>query len=164
MLVLVKLIPLIIPTGTEATHSPPSRVTTTGHSKKDRLDVTSPERAVDRYFDTGLAPSTSRTYGAGIRKCLIFCEELHTTPTQISELLICRFVSSIADSNITHNTIKVYIAAIRQLHIQCSPTMISRDHMPWLNQVVRVIKMRQVSKEIPNTRLLQSPVMSRTLH
>jgi len=70
-------------------------------------------------------------------------------------------VSSLADSNNTHNTIKVYLAAIRQLHIQCGHTMTSGDHMPWVNQVLKGIKIRQVSKEIL---LLRSPFTPCTLH
>ena len=97
------------------------------------------------YFDAGLAPSTARTYRAGIKKYLSFCEQLHVSPTPSTEQLLCRFITSLAKSNITHNTIKVYLAAVRQLHIQRDYKMPAIVDMPRLQQVLRGIKITQAA-------------------
>ena len=118
------------------------------------------DRAVDLYFDAGLAHSTTRTCAAGIKKCLTLCQELHITPTPTSEQLLCRFVSSLAESNTSHNTIKVYLTAVRQLHVQHGHRMPSEDHMLRLSLVLRGIKIRKTSEgdqESRQPRLLITP-------
>ena len=83
----------------------------------------------------------------------MLCEELRSPPTPTSEQLLCRFVTSLAESKISHNTIKVYLAAVRQLHIQRGHRMPSGDQMPRLSQVLRGIKMRKASEgEASNSR------------
>ena len=88
-------------------------------------------------------PSTIRTYQAGNKHYLTLCEHLHTPPTPTTELLLCRFVTYLADLDISHNTIKVYLAGVRQLHIRQGKTMPLTDSMPRLNQVLRGIKICQ---------------------
>ena len=84
------------------------------------------DRAVDLYFDAGLAQSATRTYAAGIKKYLTLYQELRITPTPTSEQLLCRFMSSLAESNTSHDTIKVYLAAAARA--TWSPDAIGRSH------------------------------------
>jgi len=49
----------------------------------------------------------------------------------------------LADLDISHNTIKVYLAGVRQLHIRQGKTMPLTDSMPRLNQVLQGIKICQ---------------------
>ena len=118
---------------------------------------------MDLYFDAGLAQSTTRTYAAGITKYLTLCRELRITPTPTSEQLLCRFVSSLAESNTSHNTIKVYLAAVRQLHVQRGLRMPSGDHMPRLAQVLRGIKIRTASEGGQGSRQPRLPITPETL-
>ena len=48
-------------------------------------------------------------------KC--FCSSMKCTPVLSSEITLVLFVSHLADSNISHTIIKVYLVAIRQLHV-----------------------------------------------
>ena len=84
------------------------------------------DRAVDGYFTSGLASLTVRTYNAGIKHYSSFCDQLNTQATPTSEPLLCRFVTHPASIKISHNTIKVYLAGVRQLHVRqrvCMPVM-----------------------------------------
>ena len=98
---------------------------------------------MDGYLESGIAPSTARTYRAGIKHYLSLCEQLHTQSTPTTEPLLCRFVTYLANLNVSHNSIKVYLAGIRQLHVRRGDRMPLSDDMPRLNQVLRGIKMCQ---------------------
>ena len=127
-----------------------------------RLDVAVLDRAVDDYFTLGLAPSTNRTYKVGIRHYISLCEQLHTEPTPTSEHLLCRFCTVLASTGITHCTIKVYLSAVRQLHVQRGQSMLTISQMPRLCQVLRGIKIAQASSD-KATRQPQLPVTPETL-
>ena len=98
------------------------------------------DRAVDSYLDSGLAPSTIRTYEAGIKHYSVLCKHLNTLRAPTTESLLCRFVTYLANIDISHNTIKVYLAGVRQLHIRGGQRMLSTEDMPRLKQVLRGIK------------------------
>ena len=108
--------------------------------RSPRLDITSVDRAVDSYFCSGLAPSTNRTYVSGVQQYIAICEQLHTKPTPTSEQLLCRFCTILANKGGSHSTIKVYLSAVRQLHVQRSQCMPTISDMPRLCQVLRGIK------------------------
>ena len=98
---------------------------------------------MDSYLDSGLATSTIRTYEAGITHYSALCEQLNTQLMPSTEPLLCRFVTYLANINISHNTIKVYLVGVRQLHIRRGEWMPSTDDMPWLKQVLRGINICQ---------------------
>jgi len=75
------------------------------------LDLQSVNKAVERYFSTGLASGTKKTYQAGQRHYLSFCEQSAIAPLPASENTLCRFVAVLADKGIAHSTIKVYLSA-----------------------------------------------------
>ncbi len=59
-----------------------------------RLDVSTLESSVRRYFEAGLAPSTQKTYKAAIKRFLSFCTCYNIyTPFSVSEQLLCSFAS-----------------------------------------------------------------------
>ena len=117
---------------------------------------------MDSYLDSGLAASTIRTYDAGIKHYSTFCEQLNTQITLATEPLLCRFVTYLANINIAHNSIKVYLAGVRQLHIRRGVRMPATVDMPRLNQVLRGIKICQ-SKAGGTTRQPRLPVTPDTL-
>ena len=70
----------------------------------------------------GLAPSTRKSYASGQRKFYDFClhaGRLHQngSPCPAEEWTLCLFVSFLADS-VQHSSIKVYLSAVRSLHIE----------------------------------------------
>ncbi len=70
-----------------------------------------------KYFAKDLAGSTQRTYHSGQNKFLLFCKAGGFRAVPASEAVLCRFVSHVAESGLRHRTIKVYLSAIRFLHI-----------------------------------------------
>ncbi|KAK3698551.1 hypothetical protein QZH41_014483, partial [Actinostola sp. cb2023] len=70
----------------------------------------------------GLAPSTRRTYASAQRKFIDFCHQLGKvhpsgSPCPADEWTLCLFASFLADS-INHASIKVYLSAVRAMHIE----------------------------------------------
>ena len=45
--------------------------------QETRLDISSLEKDVQRYFEHGLSASTRRTYQAGINRFILFCNTYH---------------------------------------------------------------------------------------
>ena len=81
---------------TESTGEPTTNFTTTiTHLDHDNprhgLDISSPHRAVQRYYINGLAPSTHRSYKAGQSRYLVFCRQIQCSaiPTSASTMLLC---------------------------------------------------------------------------
>lgn len=69
-----------------------------------------------------MAASTRRAYASGQRKFIQFCHligKLHGSgsPCPADEWTLCLFVTHLADS-IQHSSIKVYLSAVRALHIE----------------------------------------------
>ena len=81
------------------------------------LDVASLDKCVDKFFAKGLADSTQRTYRSGQKCFLEFCEAGGFKAVPASETVLCRFVGFLAESSLKSRTIKVYLSAIRFLHI-----------------------------------------------
>ena len=133
-------IPLLIPTGPPSSYTDSGCSATATYYRVPRLDLPALDRAMEGYFEAGIAPSTARTYKAGISKYVELCSKLSISPTSTSEQLLCRFVTSLARDNISHNTMKVYLAAVYQYHIRNGHVMPSMDGMPKLSQILRGIR------------------------
>ena len=74
------------------------------------------------FLAQGLAQSTRKSYASGQQRFIEFCRQagkLHPdgSPCPVEEWTLCLFVSFLADS-IQHASIKVYLSAIRSLHIE----------------------------------------------
>ena len=122
------------------------------------MDISELDEAMGEYFDAGLAPSTSRTYSAGISKYLALCSNLSTPPTPASEQLLCRFVTYLARDNISHSTMKVYLAAVRQHHIRQGHVMPPFNGMPRLSQILRGIRISRAADTTIRTRPQCQPI------
>ena len=87
-----------------------------------QLNTSSLEQRCLHFLAQGLAPSTQESYASGQRKFIEFCRQagkLHPngSPCPADEWTLCLFVSFLADS-IQHSSIKVYLSAVRSLHIE----------------------------------------------
>ena len=71
----------------------------------------------NQFFIDGLATSTRSTYNDGQRKFINFCTatKLHSVPA--SEATLVLFATHLEKGNILHVTIKVYLAAVRHIHV-----------------------------------------------
>jgi len=121
------------------------------------------EEVVQRYFENGLAPSTRRTYQAGINKFVKFCAFYNiNTPLPVSQSLLCSYISHLAISGLAHGTIKTYLAAIRYMQISQDLPEPRADPMPKLSLVLRGIQ-RSKTGSAGKPRLPISPTILRQL-
>ena len=80
------------------------------------------EQQCYQYLMQGLAPSTRRTYSSAQKKFIEFCNQLGNltkfgSPCPAEEWTLCLFASFLAKS-LKHSSIKVYLSAVRSLHIE----------------------------------------------
>ena len=108
---------------------------------------------MEQYFSSGLAVSTQKVYSSAINQYVKFCNQFLLPLTPASEQLLCRFVTYLAIKHISASSLKVYLSAVHQLHLQhgCSPPAVG--DMPRLQQVLRGIRISQA--KVPNTRCPQ---------
>ena len=90
----------------------------------------------------GVAPSTRRTYQAGISRFLRFCSQYHLPPIPASSLTL-RYFCAYLSSSVKHSTIKLYISALHLLHIEHDLPDPTGDIL--LQYVVKGIKREQSS-------------------
>ena len=72
---------------------------------------------MEYYSRSGLARSTQTAYASAKRRYSSFCTTNGFKQLPASEHMLCRFVSSLANEKLCHNTIKCYLAGVRHLHI-----------------------------------------------
>ena len=106
---------------------------------------------MEYYFQQGLAPSSKRVYKSAKDRFISFCEKFHFNPLPVTETLLCQYVSYLATQNIMHSSIKVYLSAIRHLHIENHMPDPHISNMARLEQVVKGVKRDQAHK-LPNQR------------
>ena len=88
-----------------------------GPRSQKQLDVTDLEHKAAEFLTSGLALNTRTTYTAGQQRFANFCQTINVAPIPASEKSLLLFATHLAASNITHTTIKVYISAIRHMHV-----------------------------------------------
>lgn len=110
-------------------------------------------RKAQQYLTLGLAPTTRATYSTGWQKFTNFCTSAHKSPIPASEQTLLLFVSSMAN-NISHGTIKVYLSAVRHMHVIVGlHTHFSQQLTPRLQLTLNGIKRSQVASSPPRVRL-----------
>ena len=87
-----------------------------------QLNTSSLKQQCLHFLVQGLALSTRKVYASGQCKFIEFCHQagkLHPydLPCPAHKWTLCLFVSFLADS-IQHSSIKVYLSAVRSLHIE----------------------------------------------
>ena len=131
----------MLSTGISGTVSCPSTAAGNASSPPARLDISQLEENVSAFLGKALAPSTLRAYGTGQRRYLRFCHDAGLQPLPISEHTLCLFVAHLAKEGLTHQTVKLYLSAVRYYLImagQGDPFLGSA--FPLLQYVLRGIK------------------------
>ena len=107
-----------------------------------------------KLLQTGLSKSSRSTYMAGQRRYLHFCKAAGIKPLLASEGALTLFTTHLAVSNVSHGTIKVYLSAVRHLHI-CKGLHghFSQQLTPRLHLILRGIKKRQADVHSRRKRL-----------
>ena len=106
---------------------------------------------MERYFRSGLAPSTHKSYNSAKRRFLCFCNQAQLNPLPISETLLCRYVAHLAEEGLAPRTIKAYLSAIRHLQVSMNLSDPKIGEMPRLEQVLKGAK-REFAKKNPDKR------------
>ena len=106
---------------------------------------------MEYYFQQGLAPSSKRVYKSAKDRFISFCQKFHFNPLPVTEILLCQYVSYLATENVMHSIIKVYLSAIRHLHIENHMPDPHISSMARLEQVVKGVK-RDQARKLPNQR------------
>lgn len=96
----------------------PSACSTSAFGGIDRSVL---EQQCHQFLVNGLAASTRKSYTAGQKKFINFCTQLgklHSSgsPCPVDEWTLCLFATFLAGS-LRHSSIKVYLSAVRSLHI-----------------------------------------------
>jgi len=93
--------------------------------------------AVQRYFQEGLAVSTRWSYYTATKSFLTFCSifAIHT-PFPNTEQLLCSFAAYLTDQGLASQTMKSYLAAVRNTHISLRfPDPKDKSSLPILKRV-----------------------------
>ena len=136
------------------TYAPNPRTAADRVSGKAGLDVTKIHTAVHHYYSQGLATSTQRSYLTGQKRYLQFCNEAHKPPLPTSEDTLLIFVSYLAQQGLTHQSIKVYHSAVRNLHVSMGlQEEFSKQLIPRLELVLKGIKTDKARDAPPASRL-----------
>ena len=119
--------------------------------------------AVQHFFEKGLATSTHKTYQSAIRKFTTFCSLYAiNSPFPVSESLLCYFSSYLACQKLSAQTIKTYLAGIRNMQISLG--FAEPKEFSSLSRLRRIQMGIQRSQEsTPKTRLPITPGILHTL-
>ena len=117
------------------------------------MDISYLQTALQGYYQKGLAKSTQKSYQAGQKRYLTFCNELERSAVPTTEETMLLFVTHLAQQGLTHATIKVYLSAVRNLHVKAGLHIeFAAQLTPRLEMVLRGIK-KDKSLTAPRPRL-----------
>ena len=86
-----------------------------------------------------------KSYHAGQSRYHQFCQQLRVTSIPTSERVLLLFIAHLAKEGIAHTTIKVYLAAIRHLHVSVGMHQTYNQQLsPYLELVMKGIKKEQL--------------------
>ena len=118
------------------------------------MDIPSLQRAIQHYYSQGLALSTHKSYQAGQLRYLSFCNQFNRIPTPTTETTLLLFIAYLAKDGLAYTSIKVYLSAIRNMHITSGHHHIySQQLTPYLEQVLQGIKKDQLKSSPQHQRL-----------
>ena len=138
----------------QADRLPNRRTPTDTISINSELDLRKIQSAVQHYYQQGLAASTQRSYQFGQRRYLTFCSEIQKSPLPTSEDTLLMFVSYLAQQGLSHTSIKVYLSAVHNLHVQGGlHEEFAKQLSPRLELVLKGIKLEKAKTAPPPTRL-----------
>ena len=117
--------------------------------------------AVHHFCEQGIAPNTNKTYQSALHRFAQFCSMYSIlTPFPVSESLLCYFATHLPCQQLSPQTVKVYMAAIRYMQITKGlPEPREYSSMPRLRLVQSGIQRAHASKQAAKIRLPITPVI-----
>ena len=76
------------------------------------------EETVQRLFDLGIAPSTSRVYRSAQNRYLRFCSQFHLSNLPLNEDTLSLYVAFLSLQGVKHQSVKSYLSALRHMQIE----------------------------------------------
>ena len=107
------------------------------------MDLISLGPVVQRLLQAGLAPSTQRTYAAGKKKYLGFCQQCGVLALPITEQKLLSFVAFMSQQGLKYQTMKCYLSAVRHLQVTCGGGDPKVENMPLLELALRGTRKEQ---------------------
>lgn len=84
----------------------------------------------------------------------MFCDQIRQTPVPTNESTLLLYITHMGKKGLSHSTIKVYLSAIRSLHVATGQhSHFTAQYTPRLQQVLHGIQREQASILEPRTRL-----------
>ena len=116
----------------------------------------------DKFLRDGLAASSITTHAAGQGRYIHFCNTAKVPATPATEYTLILFITHLASTNISYATIKVYLSAIRHMHVSRGwHNHFNQQLTPRLQLILRRIRKHQSSTRMPRVRL---PITVQILH
>ena len=124
------------------------------------LDLPHLQVALQEYFANGAARSTWRTYAVGQRRYLRVCAAARRQAVPTTETSLMLFATHLATSGLAYTSIKVYLAAVRHLHVtKGKHSQFTAQLTPRLQQVLKGIKKAQAVSRQPAIRRPITPTI-----
>ena len=92
-------------------------------------------------FQKGLASGTRNTYASANRRYITFCRDFSIQPLPVSEQILCTYAAYLAAKGLSHRSVKCYLSAIRNLHLEFGLDDPGIARMARLQQIIRGIKL-----------------------
>ena len=95
-----------------------------------------------------------KSYQAGHRRYISFCNRAQLTPLPTAENTLMLFTAHLAQEGLSHQTIKVYLSAVRNLHVTAGlHGEFARALTPRLELTLKGIKKESIKNNPPQIRL-----------
>ena len=138
----------------------------TGHTQRvvthKSINIQQLQHQTQQFLTLGLASTTTATYSAGWKKFTTFCTGLRITYIPASEHTLLLFATALANHSISHGTIKVYLSAIRHMHVMLGlHEYFSQQLTPRLQLALIGIKRSQAASSFTRIRL---PITLQIMH
>ena len=103
------------------------------------MELAALDLALQVLFVQGLSSLTVSSYHSGIRQYVAFCLYLHLHPLPLSDLTLCRFVSSLYTQRLSHSSIRSYVSSLQFLQILAGGPDPGLGAFPQLHYEVRAV-------------------------
>jgi hypothetical protein len=119
------------------------------------------EQTAELLVGYGLRGNTHKTYSSAQRRYLNFCIEFHFLSIPASEGVLLKYIAYLFQSGLKGSSIKVYLAAVRSLHIFCNlqPPSHSDKIVLALKGAARLSA--PADRKLPITYLILTEIMSK---
>ena len=103
-----------------------------------------------QFLANDFATTTRATYAAGQQRLAAFCQTINASPMPATEHTLLLFATHLATFNIVHTTIKVYISAIRHMHVSARlHAQFNSQLTPYLQLILKGFQRNQAISHPP---------------